>query len=263
MQNRIALGIKYDGTRYHGWQRQIGLSSIQECLEDSLKKLTNEEIKVFCGGRTDAGVHALGQVVHFETSKIRKDSVWISGVNHYLPRDISVSWKKNVSYEFHARFSAISRYYRYIIFNAEVRPAVLYSNVFHVPERLDHENMNEAAQLLLGEQDFCSFISSDHQNRSTTRNIQYACVRRSLGYVIVDIQANSFAYNMVRNIVGSLIEIGKGKRRVEWIGDLIKMRDRTKSGPKINSRGLYLVCIEYPKKFDLPNYDISSSLIVI
>ncbi|ADD79574.1 tRNA pseudouridine synthase A [Candidatus Riesia pediculicola USDA] len=255
MKNRVALGIQYDGSRYHGWQKQKnGLDSIQKRLESSLKKLTDEDIKTYCGGRTDSGVHAFGQVVHFETYKIRKDVVWVSGVNHFLPKDISVLWVKPVSHRFHARFSAISRHYRYLIFNKEIRPAIFRSNVLHISKKLDYKDMNKAAQCLLGENDLISFISFDRRSfRSTKRNIRYINVKRFDSYVIIDIVANSFAYNMVRNIVGSLIEVGLGKKGTEWIKKLIDLKDRTKSGPKVHSKGLYLMHINYSKEFNLPS----------
>lgn len=249
---KIALGIEYNGSRYFGWQRQQEVTSVQACLEAALSKVANASIGVFCAGRTDAGVHATGQVVHFVTTAVRKDAAWTMGVNSHLPSDIAVRWVKTVDDDFHARFSATARRYRYIIFNHRYRPAVLAQGVTHCHMPLDAERMEQAAQCLLGENDFTSFRAVQCQSRTPWRNVKHVKVTRHGAYIVVDIKANAFVHHMVRNIVGSLIEIGCGNQDVNWMAELLALKDRARAAATAKAEGLYLVSVDYPEHFGLP-----------
>ncbi|UJF18778.1 tRNA pseudouridine(38-40) synthase TruA [Vibrio sp. SS-MA-C1-2] len=253
---RIALGIEYDGARYYGWQRQQSVDSVQERLEKALSTVANQPINVFCAGRTDSGVHGTGQVVHFDTTAIRKEAAWTLGVNANLPGDIAVRWCKVVPDDFHARFSATARRYRYIIFNNNFRPAILAKGVSHYHGELDADKMHQAGQLLLGENDFSSFRAAQCQSNSPCRNMIHLNVTRQGSYVIVDIKANAFVHHMVRNIVGSLIEVGRGEQPIEWMSWLLEQKDRNLAAPTGKAAGLYLVDVDYPKVFELPRVPI-------
>ncbi len=255
---KIALGIEYDGSHYYGWQRQSQVKSIQACLELALSKVANEYINVYCAGRTDAGVHATGQVIHFETSALRKDSAWTMGVNSYLPSDIAVQWCKIVELDFHARFCATARRYRYIIFNNRFRPAILAAGVTHYHALLDAEKMHLAAQALIGEQDFTSFRSVQCRSKSSWRNIKHIHVNRYGNYIVVDIKANAFVHHMVRNIVGSLFAVGCGDQNISWIAELLEFKDRTKAAVTAKAEGLYLVSVDYPVKYKLPKTTVGA-----
>lgn len=249
---RIALGIEYDGAAYYGWQRQRDVNSVQEELEKALAKVANEEIEVQCAGRTDAGVHATNQVINFDTNSERPLRAWTFGMNANLPDTIAVKWAKQVESEFHARFSATSRRYRYIISNQKLRSGILVQGVTHFHRELNAEKMHLAAQSLLGEQDFSAFRAALCQSKTPFRNVHHARVVRKGHYVILDIQANAFLHHMVRNIVGSLCEIGTGAQSVEWIAELLEGKDRTKAAATAKSNGLYLVEVHYPKEYGLP-----------
>ncbi|MGP1932538.1 MAG: tRNA pseudouridine(38-40) synthase TruA [Arsenophonus sp. ET-YP4-MAG3] len=249
---KIALGIEYSGSHYYGWQRQQQIQSIQACLEIALTKVANESIQIYCAGRTDTGVHAIGQVIHFETSVIRKNSAWTMGVNRYLPNDIAVRWSKVVSSDFHARFSATARQYRYIIFNHRYRPVTLRSGVMHYYIPLDAKKMHIAAQALVGEKDFTSFRSTRCQSKSSWRNIKYVNVHRYGDYIVVNIKANAFVYHMVRNIVGSLLAIGCGDQNIHWMTELLILKDKTKAATIAKAKGLYLIAVDYPLKYKIP-----------
>lgn len=249
---KVALGIEYDGSKYYGWQRQNEVRSVQEKLEKALSQVANEPINVFCAGRTDAGVHATGQVVHFETSAVRKDAAWTLGVNANLPGDIAVRWVKDVPADFHARFSATARRYRYIIFNNRLRPAVLQQGVTHFHQPLDEKRMHRAAQSLIGENDFTSFRAVQCQSRTPWRNVMHIDVVRYGEYVVIDIKANAFVHHMVRNITGSLMEVGCGNQPESWIAQLLAAKDRTLAAATAKAEGLYLVAVDYPTRFDLP-----------
>ncbi|WP_410014184.1 tRNA pseudouridine(38-40) synthase TruA [Sodalis sp. C49] len=250
--SRIALGIEYDGSRFYGWQRQSEVVSVQSCLEQALSKVANEPIAVQCAGRTDAGVHATGQVVHFDTGARREDSAWTLGVNANLPPDVAVRWVRAVAGEFHARFSATARRYRYIIYNHPYRPAILSRGVTHYYHQLDADIMERAGQCLLGEHDFTSFRALQCQSRTPWRNLKHLQVTRHGAYIVVDIKANAFLHHMVRNIVGSLMEIGCGNRPLEWMNELLEARDRALAAATARAEGLYLVAVDYPGQFDLP-----------
>lgn len=249
---KIALGIEYDGSQYFGWQKQQHVASVQETLEIALSKVANEPISIFCAGRTDTGVHATGQVIHFETDSLRKITAWTLGVNANLPTDIAVKWAKQVDEDFHARFSALARRYRYIIYNHPYRQAILNKGVSHYYPDLDENKMHNAAQVLLGENDFSAFRASHCQSLSPNRNVHHIKVSRQNRYIIIDIQANAFVHHMVRNIVGSLIEVGYGNQPEEWIRFLLSSKDRTLAGATAKSDGLYLVDVIYPESYQLP-----------
>lgn len=261
---RIALGIEYMGGAYCGYQRQKHCPSVQQHLEYALSSIANETVELFCAGRTDTGVHAIGQVVHFDTEAMRPDKAWIQGTNTQLPSDIRVAWVKVVENEgeneFHARFSAVARQYRYVIYNRPVNSAVLAGRVTHEAYSLDAALMHQAAQALLGEQDFSSFRASACQASHARRNVQSVSVSRSGDFVFVDIQANAFLHHMVRNIVGSLIEVGKLHQSVEWIAQLLELQDRTQAAPTAPAEGLYFVNAIYPESLQIPQVRLSEVL---
>lgn len=249
---RIALGIEYDGHSYYGWQRQREVVGVQERLEAAIAKVANHPVEVACAGRTDAGVHATGQVVHFDAQFDRRPAAWTLGLNANLPDGIAVRWAKEVSDEFHARFSATARRYRYIIYNNRLRPGILRHGVSHYHHPLDERLMHEAGQLLLGENDFSAFRAIQCQSRTPWRNIHHLRVTRQGKYVIIDIKANAFVHHMVRNIAGSLMEVGMGNRPVEWIAELLAGKDRNLAAATGKAEGLYLVEVDYPEQFGLP-----------
>lgn len=245
---RIALGIEYNGSGFAGWQMQKhGTRTVQQCLEDALSTVAAEPIQVICAGRTDTGVHATGQVVHFDCSVERPDKAWIMGVNANLPDDIASFWVKRVDDNFSARFSAVARQYRYIILNRNARSAVLDKRVTWKHGQLDADAMHRAAQVLVGEQDFSSFRSAACQAEHARRNVHWVKVHRSGDLVYVDIEANAFLHHMVRNIVGSLMMVGRGEQPEGWIAELMQVQDRNQAGPTAPADGLYLVKVSYPE----------------
>lgn len=247
---RIALGVEYDGTLFYGWQTQQGLRTVQEELEKAIGQVANHPIEVCCGGRTDKGVHAFGQVVHFDTHAERAERNWLLGINQYLPRDIAVKWIETVPDTFHARFSAIARKYRYIIYNYATRPAInRFYQTWHV-KHLDADKMHQAAQLLIGEHDFSSFRDADCQANSPVRHLQEISVTRLGHEVIIDITANAFLHHMVRNIVGTLFLVGEGKKEPGWVGEVLLAKDRRAAGITAAPEGLCLVGITYSGKPD-------------
>ncbi|OAN13560.1 tRNA pseudouridine(38,39,40) synthase TruA [Photobacterium jeanii] len=249
---RIALGIEYDGAKYRGWQRQQDVISVQGELEKALSKIANQPVEVFCAGRTDAGVHGTGQVVHFDADCDRPLKAWAMGVNTHLPKDIAVRWSKEVSEDFHARFSATARRYRYVICNTALRPAILSHGVSHYHGDLDEKLMHEAGQYLLGENDFTSFRATYCQANSPWRCLHHLKVTRHGQYVIIDIKANAFLHHMVRNITGSLIKVGRGEEKPEWMGWLLEQKDRSIAGATAKPGGLYLIEVDYPEEFGIP-----------
>lgn len=251
---RIALSLEYDGAAFSGWQKQLSpmLATIQYELETALGKIADHPVSVICAGRTDAGVHATCQVVHFDTQVDRGEKAWIVGTNSLLVKSVRVLTATRVATDFHARFSALSRRYNYVILQRKIAPAILYKRVTHVAQELDIAAMNTAAQALLGEQDFSSFRAAGCQSKTPFREVTRANVTRQGAFIILDIQANAFLQHMVRNIVGSLLEIGQGRRAPEWLGELLARRDRTAAAMTAPPDGLYLVSVGYPDKFQLP-----------
>lgn len=246
---RIALMVEYDGSQYHGWQAQTGLRTVQQVLQVALSQVADEPVGVMCAGRTDTGVHATNQVIHFDSEKDRTVRAWIHGANALLPKDVCVKWGKEMPGDFHARYSAVSRRYRYIIYNAAIRPALLRSNMTWQYRQLDHRLMNKAAQYLLGEQDFTSFRSVECQSKTPMRNIHTLEVSRHGDLIVIDICANAFLHHMVRNIAGVLIAVGSNRMPVEWVQDVLDAKDRKLGAETAPSYGLYLVEVRYPEAF--------------
>ncbi len=245
---RIVLGLEYNGSNYHGWQRQSSredLPTIQDRVETALSKVADHKVNITCAGRTDVGVHAQNQVIHFDTHAIRKLDAWVLGGNSNSPKDISIKWAKEVDEDFHARFSAIARRYRYVIYNHQVRPAVLNKLVTWHYQNLDAKLMHEAAQHLIGEHDFTSFRGCDCQSKTPMRNVHHIKVKRQGKLVIIDIKANAFLMHMVRNIAGVLMEIGEGKQPPNWTADVLKACDRRAASVTAPSDGLYLLRVYY------------------
>lgn len=253
---RIALGVEYQGGAYKGWQRQAEVPSVQKHVEDALANILQHEVKITCAGRTDAGVSATGQVVHFDTAAVRPLKAYERGVNTLMPPDIAITWAKPTSDDFHARFSAVARRYRYLIYNAPLRPGILQSGLTHCYQPLDAELMHLAAQCVVGEHDFTSFRASLCQAKSPVRTVKNISVVRQGRYVIVDIQANAFLHHMVRNIVGSLMIIGQRLEPIEWMAHILQQRDRKQAGAMAKPNGLYLVKVIYPDVFELPEIPI-------
>jgi len=249
---RIAIGIEYDGTAYNGWQRQRTGLGVQQVLERALSEVADEAIEVTCAGRTDTGVHASGQVAHFDTTADRSDRGWLLGANSNLPDDVNVSWAKPVSDEFHARFSAVSRSYRYRILNQLVRSALDRLRAWWVYQDLDHERMHEAAQVLLGQHDFSAFRAAGCQASTAVRKISSIRVERDGNWILLDVTANAFLQHMVRNITGSLAAVGSGEEDVAWLSAVLDSRDRTQGGVAAPPHGLTLVRVLYPEEFAIP-----------
>ncbi|RMH47956.1 MAG: tRNA pseudouridine(38-40) synthase TruA [Gammaproteobacteria bacterium] len=250
---RIALGVQYDGANCHGWQRQRHAPSVQQILEETLSSIVQEEVKTVCAGRTDTGVHAACQVVHFDTRIQRPLRAWTLGVNARLPDTISVLWAKEVDASFHARFSALWREYRYVIVNSPTRHALLHKRATWVRQPLDCEAMHRAAQYFLGEQDFSAFRSSQCQSQTPYRCVMRTAVRRIGSMVVFSVRANAFLHHMVRNMVGSLIAVGKHDEDEVWILDLLRKGDRTLAAPTAPPDGLYLTGVRYPAQFSIPS----------
>ncbi|MFS1292113.1 tRNA pseudouridine(38-40) synthase TruA [Pseudomonas piscis] len=251
--SRIALGVEYKGSRYHGWQRQSsGVPSVQETLEKALSRVADSPITLTCAGRTDAGVHASGQVVHFDTQVVRPMKAWVMGANINLPHDISVSWAREMPAHFHARFKAIARRYRYVIYNDQIRPAHLNEEITWNHRPLDTERMAEAAAYLVGTHDFSAFRAGQCQAKSPIKEIHHLQVIRCGRMIVLDIRASAFLHHMVRNIAGVLMTIGAGERPVEWAREVLESRVRRAGGVTAHPFGLYLVQVEYRDEFQLP-----------
>ena len=254
---RIAMGVEYDGSGYRGWQTQASMVlSIQQKLEQALSKIANEPIKVNCAGRTDAEVHATGQVIHFDTKAFRSERSWQLGTNTQLPPDIVITWVKPVVPQFHARFSALSRRYRYLIINTSYRPATAYRQLTWEPNYLDTNVMSEGLKCLIGEHDFTSFRAAGCQAHSPVRRLQQAQLWRQGQLIIVELQANGFLHHMVRNIMGVLLKVGRGQQSVQWVQEVLDAKDRTKADVTAKPNGLFLVKVEYPEAYQLPNLPI-------
>jgi len=248
---RYALGVEYDGADFHGWQQQDGLRTVQTELQHALSQVANEPIEVVCAGRTDKGVHAYGQVVHFNTKADRPLHAWILGCNSILKSDIAVKWSKEVSDDFHARFTALKRTYRYIIGNTATPPAIMCHYQTWYIKSLDEQKMLQAAQHLLGKHDFSSFRGANCQAKTPIREVFEIKVQRQDHLIIVDIVANAFLHHMVRNIVGVLIAIGEGKRPPTWMRDVLEACDRKKGDVTAKPNGLYLMQVLYPKSYGI------------
>jgi tRNA pseudouridine38-40 synthase len=252
--NRIAACIEYDGTAYSGWQRQGHIkNTVQEKLESALSAIANEKIIAQCAGRTDRGVHATMQVVHFDTQAVRKDRSWIRGTNTLLPDDIAVKWVKGVDSSFHARFCAVSREYHYIIDSSPIDCGAINRNrVTWDYRQFNVERMQEAGNMLLGEHDFTSFRATACQSKTPVKTIHRLKFEKRGDFIILAIEANAFLHHMVRNIVGVLMAIGAGEREITWCNDVLKAKDRRAGGVTAKPYGLYLTQVNYPDEFQLP-----------
>lgn len=250
--HRYAAIVQYQGADYCGFQKQKHSPSVQQELEQALSYVADSPVAINCAGRTDTGVHASHQVVHFDSMAQRTGYSWVQGANSQLPDSIALIWADQVNKDFHARFSAQSRTYRYVIDNSPTRPAILAKTVTWVKHKLDAAAMQRACQYLLGEQDFSAFRGAGCQSNSSFRNVHSAEVLRCGQLIVFEITANAFLLHMVRNIMGSLLEVGLGRQQPPWIGQLLAGADRCKSAATAAAYGLYLVDVEYPDHFGLP-----------
>lgn len=251
---RIACGIAYQGESYYGWQRQAnGLPTIQESVETALSRIADEPIETYCAGRTDAGVHACYQVIHFDTLQQRPIHAWILGTNAYLPHTIRVLWAVPVASDFHARYSAQARQYRYYIDNQRIHSPFYQGRSMWIPYPLNVATMHDAAQHLIGEHDFSAFRDSDCQSQSPHRHLKEVSVSYQHNLIVIEIMANAFLHHMVRNIVGVLVEIGRGREAVAWSKTVLDSRDRRQASVTMPACGLYLTDVRYPEIFALPS----------
>ncbi|HIF51082.1 MAG TPA: tRNA pseudouridine(38-40) synthase TruA [Thiotrichaceae bacterium] len=250
---KIALGIEYAGCHYYGWQKQDISPTVQEVLETALSKIADENIRVVCAGRTDTGVHALQQVVHFETSSQRESQAWILGTNTILPNDVAVTWVMHIDDDFHARFSAQERTYQYIILNRQARPAIFNGLVTWQHRELDFDRMQQASQCLIGEHDFSSYRAVACQANSPVRTVHKLEINKLNDWFVITVCANAFLHHMIRNIAGVLMAIGIGKEDVDWAAEVLAAKDRTAGGITAKPDGLYLANIKYPEKYTIPS----------
>ena len=256
---RLVLGVQYDGSRWHGWQTQPSGQTVQDQLERALSAFAKSAVKTTCAGRTDAGVHALEQVIHFDTELDRSMYSWMNGVNAFLPDSIAVLWATEVPFDdpdaqdnFHARFSAYARTYHYVLYNNPVRSPLWAQRAGWVFRPLDVSKMREATSYLLGEHDFTVFRAAACQAKSPIKHMYDVQIRQQGDLLIFTLRASAFLHHMVRNIIGSLLFVGIGKKEPDWIEQLIISRDRSLSAPTFMPDGLYLAKIDYDKKWDLP-----------
>jgi len=251
---RYALGIEYDGAEFFGWQRQSHAPSVQLSVEKALSVVANHPVVVICAGRTDTGVHGRGQVVHFDSPSVRSERQWMLGINSNLPDAVRVLWIRAVDDSFHARFGAHSRSYQYNILNRWVRPAIGVAYYGWCRDELNAEHMHEAAQVLLGRHDFSAFRSSGCSAQHAVREVTEISVCRQRDVITIDITANAFLYHMVRNIVGSLIAVGKGDKTPQWFAEVMEGRDRKLAGVTAEPHGLYFMSVRYDSKYQLPEH---------
>lgn len=263
---RWVAGVEYNGARFKGWQKQKHQPgvSIQEALESAISKVANETIDIVCAGRTDAGVHASAQVIHFDSSAIRDERSWKLGINTNLPHGVCLNWIQRApeqeveeqqsahSGQFHARYSAVARRYRYFILNKPVKPGLMHDQVTWWRRPLDEQLMHQAAQALVGEHDFTSFRAKDCQALHPIRTMKDVSVKRMNDWVIIEVCANAFLYHMVRNIAGVLLPIGEGKKPVSWCGEVLAAKDRSSAGVTAPAEGLYFVDVSYPDFPEVP-----------
>lgn len=242
---RYALGIEYDGTAFCGWQAQANGASVQDAVEAALAIIADAPTRVVCAGRTDAGVHALGQVVHFDTEAQRPESAWVRGVNANLPPSVAVRWAQPVTEDFHARFSARGRRYRYLLLNRAQRPGLQAGRVGWHHQILDERAMARAAAMLLGEHDFSAFRSAECQAKSPVKDLREAKIVRHGEFIVFDFAASAFLHHMVRNIIGALVYVGKGAHPPDWLAELLAGRDRRLAAPTFAASGLYLSGVDY------------------
>lgn len=248
---RIACGIEYNGARYYGWQRQPGSVTVQGAVEKALSCVANHPVQVFCAGRTDSGVHATAQVIHFDTDAKRADHSWLLGTNAHLPGDIRILWAQETDEAFHARFAASARQYRYVILNRRIASAIAFERVTWERCPLDEERMQQGAQHLLGKHDFTSFRAMACQASHAVREVQLIQVTRQGDFLYLDIRANAFLHHMVRNIAGVLMAVGQAEQEPGWVKQVLDLRDRTQAAVTAPAHGLYLVGVTYPADFSI------------
>lgn len=251
---RIALGLEYDGIAFYGWQRQADVLTLQAALEDALTIIAQEPITVTAAGRTDTGVHALMQVIHFDSHANRELNAWVRGVNSHLPKGMTVRFAQVVAPEFHARFDAVARSYRYVLSSSAVRPAILSGKIGWTHLSLDLCLMQQAAQLLIGEHDFSSFRSSECQAKTPIKTMTKAEVYLDHGLFCFDFEGNAFLHHMVRNLVGALVYVGSGRMSVAEFAELLNVKNRQFAPPTFMPDGLYLTGVRYPDHFGLNMY---------
>ena len=258
--SRIVLGIEYDGSAFSGWQWQVNRRSVQVVLEQALSKVADHPVTAICAGRTDAGVHAPEQVVHCDVQAERELHAWMLGGNSNLPEDVRITWVRHAVGDFHARYSAIARFYRYVILNRPVKSALLRRQVTWCYPPLDAEKMHQAAQFLIGNHDFSSFRAQGCQSKSPMRMMHFVDVHREGDKVIMDISANAFLHHMVRNIAGVLMDIGMGKQPIEWTQQLLEVKSRKLGGVTAPPDGLYLGGVYYPEHYGIARHPLFDKL---
>lgn len=249
---RIALGVSYNGSAYEGWQSQLSGNTVQDKLELALGKLAAQPIRTLCAGRTDAGVHALMQVVHFDTALNREVASWVRGTNAFLPSDIAVQWARHVPDEFHCRGSAIARRYAYVVLESPVRPSVEAGRVGWVYRPLDGNAMREAALHLIGEHDFSSFRAAQCQAKSPVKTLNRIDIHQRAGYWRLEFEANAFLHHMIRNIMGCLLAVGQGAHEPQWLADVVAAKRRDAAAPTFSPDGLYFLGPVYEDHYGLP-----------
>lgn len=251
---RIALGVEYDGTGYNGWQRQRTGVGVQSLVENAIASVAGQDHEVTCAGRTDSGVHASAQVVHFDTSAKRRNRDWLLGLNTNLPDDVNIVWATSVNAEFHARFSAVSRTYRYLILNRLARSSLYRHRAWWQHSSIDANRMQHAANSLLGKHDFSAFRAAGCQASTAHREVTSIQVHRRAEWISIKVTANAFLQHMVRNIAGLLVAVGKGEQPVEWAASVLQSCDRTRGGVTAPPQGLTLIGVEYPSRFSIPDF---------
>jgi tRNA pseudouridine38-40 synthase len=251
--SRVVIGLEYDGSSFCGWQRQREPRTVQACVEEAISAVAAHAVEVVCAGRTDTGVHATGQVIHFDSDAERDVRSWVLGTNANLPRDIRVQWACPANQDFHARYSARARHYRYVILNSAAGSALERQRACRVHRHLNERLIEAASAHLVGEHDFSSFRSRACQATHPRRNIHRIAVERRGEHVILDVVANAFLHHMVRTIAGVLIAVGCGERSADWVREVLEARDRTAGGVTAPAAGLYLVGVRYPEQYGLPS----------
>lgn len=251
---RYAAVVEYNGSYFHGWQKQKHHDepTIQAALEAAISKVANHPVEIACAGRTDTGVHATRQVIHFDSPSKRTDYGWLMGVNTNLPDGVALQWIGAVSGDFHARYKARARRYRYLINNAPAKQALQHDQLTWWRYPLDAGLMHQAAQQLLGEHDFSAFRAKDCQAKSPVKTMHHIQVRRWGRIIMLELECSAFLYHMVRNIVGVLLPVGEGSKPVEWVAEVLASRDRKQAGITAPGEGLYFVGVDYPEAFDIP-----------
>ena len=249
---RLALGISYRGTAYHGWQSQLDGQTVQDALQQALSKFADQPVRTVCAGRTDAGVHALNQVVHIDTERQRDSFSWVRGTNRYLPSDVAVQWCQVATPHFHARYSAQGRRYRFVVLESAVRPALEHGVCGWVFRPLDGDAMRQAAAQLIGTNDFTSFRAADCQAASPVKTMRSITINKRGAYWCFDFDANAFLHHMVRNVVGCLVAIGAGRHVSAWMGEVLAARSRDVAAPTFPPDGLYFLGPYYDAEHNIP-----------